>query len=597
VALFWAWFWVMEFRFSLGKSEQRQLRSEYFTKASTFTWVLLTLSLIAAVAMVSIKLEGGLENVKWLIVCIPVHFFFGVIFISSVMSSWNGPVWLHPTSRKVLAFVGILDSSVFEAILVIVLLEFDFPNLQSWDHTPFFLALLMPFFTFLIMVIHIAASWSKKPPAVEVTWLQPRVLEFYRARNADKVSARVCWAAPGSLEKFPPCTEFRLEISEAGAAKLAAVWPQGADLGVPAPAEGYSACTQAWKDGLSTQDQFALLGNLEPSCRYLLRLTCIARHDQHSLRSFTRQGPLTLIETPDWPIASLEDIILTTTPPPHHEAAAPSTVQQKIISPLAYTSSTHHLHTSTNSGRSSLKSAKESRVPKTIPGPLFLRELMPSGGDQHLLYGIFEWLPQTHFDANILDLQLIEAGDGSEPHDYIMVFAGSELQVRVHNILPGSSYRVRLRAGDLVDGKISSAVERATLLFNTPTWQEVLEMTSQGNGENFAPMTSRGNGDFAPAATLRPAVGGGHQQANVMHAPYPHERSAPAPSASTALRNLRPEEPSMSFQTVLLNPQRFPPRATGHGATSHGATSYDTSYNTSNRPMVLPASAYSSGMV
>jgi hypothetical protein len=582
VVLFWAWFWAIEFRFSWEKSEQRQLRAEYFTKASTFMWVLLTLSLFAAVAMVSIKLEGELENVKWLIVCIPVHVFFGVIFTSSFLSSWNGPVWLHPTSRKVLAFIGILDSSVFEAILVIVLLEFDFPNLQSWDHTPFLLALLMPLFTFLIMVIHIAASWSKKPPALEVTWLQPRVLEFHRARNVDKVSAKLCWAAPGSLEKFPQCTEFRLEISDAGAAKLASVWPQGADLGVPAPAEGYSARTQAWKDVLSTQDQFALLGNLEPSCRYLLRLTYIARDDQHSWRSFTRQGPLTLIETPDWPIASLEDIILTTTPPPHHEAAAPSTLQQKIISPLAYTSSTHHLHTSTNSGRSSLKSA--SRVPKTIPGPLFLRELMPSGGDQHLLYGIFEWLPQTHFDANILDLQLIEAGDGSEPHDYIMVFAGSELQVRVHNILPGSSYRVRLRAGDLVDGEISTAVERATLPFNTPTWQEVLEMTSRGNGENFAPMTSRGNGDFSPAATLRPAVGGGHQQANVIHAPFIHERSAPAPSASTALRNLRPEEPSMSFQTVLLNPQRFPPRGPGPGATS-------------NRPVVLPASAYPSGMV
>jgi hypothetical protein len=580
--LFWAWFWAIEFRFSWGKSEQRQLRSEYFTKASTFMWVLLTLSLFAAVAMVSIKLEGELENVKWLIVCIPVHVFFGVIFTSSFLSSWNGPVWLHPTSRKVLAFIGILDSSVFEAILVIVLLEFDFPNLQSWDHTPFLLALLMPLFTFLIMVIHIAASWSKKPPALEVTWLQPRVLEFHRARNVDKVSARICWAAPGSLEKFPQCTEFRLEISDAGAAKLASIWPQGADLGVPAPADGYSARTQAWKDVLSTQDQFALLGNLEPSCRYLLRLTYIARDDQHSWRSFTRQGPLTLIETPDWPIASLEDIILTTTPPPHHEAAAPSTVQQKIISPLAYTSSTHHLQTFTNSGRSSLKSA--SRVPKTIPGPLFLRELMPSGGDQHLLYGIFEWLPQTHFDANILDLQLIEAGDGSEPHDYIMVFAGSELQVRVHNILPGSSYRVRLRAGDLVDGEISTAVERATLPFSTPTWQEVLEMTSRGNGENFAPMTSRGNGDLSPAATLRPAVGGGHQQANVIHAPYLHERSAPAPSASTALRNLRPEEPSMSFQTVLLNPQRFPPRGPGPGATS-------------NRPVVLPASAYPSGMV
>ena len=544
-------------------------------------WVLLTLSLIAAVAMVSIKLEGELENVKWLIVCIPVHVFFGVIFISSVLSSWNGPVWLHPTSRKVLALIGILDSSVFEAILVIVLLEFDFPNLQSWDHTPFLLALLMPLFTFLIMVIHIAVSWSKKPPALEVTWLQPRVLEFHRARNVDKVSARVCWAAPGSLEKFPRCSEFRLEISDAGAAKLASDWPQGADLGVPAPAEGYSARTQAWKDVLSTQDQFALLRNLEPSCRYLLRLTFIARDDQHSWRSFTRQGPLTLIETPDWPIASLEDIILTTTPPPHHEAAAPSIVQQKIISPLAYTSSTHHLHTSTNSGRNSLKSA--SRVPKTIPGPLFLRELMPSGGDQYLLYGIFEWLPQTHFDANILDLQLIEAGDGSEPHDYIMVFAGSELQVRVHNILPGSSYRVRLRAGDLVDGEISTAVERATLSFNTPAWQEVLEMTSRGNGENFA-LTSWGNGDFAPAATLRPTLGGGHQHADVIHAPYSHERSAPAPSASTALWNLRPEEPSMSFQTVPLNPQRFPPRGPGPGATS-------------TRPVVLPASAYSSGRV
>ena len=561
--LFWAWFWAIEFIMIRKEAEQRKMRSEFFTRASACMWLSLTLAFFAAEAMVSLKVEGELEDVNWLIACIPVHVFFGVIFISSVVSFCSGPVWLHPTSRKVLAFIGMLDSLAFEAILVIVLLKLDHPDLKIWENTTFALALSMPSFTFLLMVMHIANSWNKKPAAPEVTWLQPRVLEFHRARNADKVSAKVCWASPGGLENFPPCTEFCLEISNAGAAKLAS--DQGADLGIPAPGEGYSARTQAWKEVLSTEDQFARLGNLEPSCRYLLRLTYVSRDARRAWRSFTRQGPLTLIETPDWPIASLEDIILTTTPPPNHEAAAAPSAQ-RIISPIALASPSQQTHAASNSviapGRSGFKSA--SRVPKTIPGPLFLKELTPSGGDACFLCGVFEWLPQTHFDANILDLQLIEAGDGSEPHDYVMVFAGSELQVRVHNILPASSYRVRLRAGDLVDGEISTAVERATLPLNTPTWQEVLETTSRGNAEaEFAP----------PAAAPRPGVGSGHPQANVIYAPYPHDRTPS--TTTTAMRTLRPEEPSIS----LFSPQRPTPHGQGPGVPS-------------SRPVVLPASAY-----
>ena len=131
-----------------------------------------------------------------------------------------------------------------------------------------------------------------------------------------------------------------------------------------------------------------------------------------------------------------------------------------------------------------LSTARASRIPKSIPGPLFLRELKASkGGSENPLYAVFDWVQQTHFDANILDLKLIEAGDNSDPHDYVMVFAGVENQVKVHNIIPGSSYRVRLRAGDFVDGELSTVVERGTLPFRTPSWRQVHDSWSGGDSD------------------------------------------------------------------------------------------------------------------
>ena len=295
----------------------------------------------------------------------------------------------------------------------------------------------------------------------EFSWFQPTVLEFRRGRNSDKITVKVCWASPGELEKAPLHQEFRVEIADVGSAKPAC--DSGADLGATAAAAAASASKKCqWKESLCTQDQVADL-HLDPSRRYLVRINPSER-----CRMLTKDA-LGLFETPNWPAASLEDIILTSSSTPLVESSPKDHMAKdhKLVSPAVPSTPPAF----SPAGRTSHSTG--SRLPKTIPGPLFLRELTAYDGERRLFCGAFEWLPQTYFDANILDLQLVEPGDSSEPHDFVMVYAGAEHQVRVHNILPGSSYRVRLRAGDFVDGELSTVVERATLPFVTPPWSEL----------------------------------------------------------------------------------------------------------------------------
>ena len=446
--------------------------------------------------------------------------------------------------------------------------------------------------------------------------MQPIVLEFQRARTSDEISAKICWAAPGNLENRVPILEFRVEIADAGAAKLA--WEHqhfGADLGTPSPHEGYSAATQTWNEVLTTRHQFVQLEHLQPKRRYLVRVLWTVQEGRR--QSSTVSGSMTLIETPDWPIVQKEERgvpsplenIISLKVEGNSVDSSQTESGAGVHSSLTSVSTKAHLttnamsqasaHTLLISKRTSIQSPAgkltsschygDSRIPKNEPskvlhirnlpeiqGPLFLKELKISGGDQQLLYGVFEWLPQTHFDANILDLQLVNAGDKSEAHDYMTVFAGPELQVRVHNILPGSSYRVRLRAGDFVDGQLATVVDRATLPFQTPTWQDVLEASRAGDVDaDFAP---RGHKDMTyqiPAP--RPS---GHPQALVVRARNSEVRTNTT-TTNIPLRTLRAEEPDVS----LLNPRLSADSRLGPPQRWHG---------TGGRPVVIPVSANSS---
>jgi hypothetical protein len=326
-----------------------------------------------------------------------------------------------------------------------------------------------------------ANAGDDKTWAADVSWLQPAVLEFRRERTSEKITAKICWASPGVLEKAPPHMDFRVETSRLGMAKPSTSSDSGADLGWAAAAVAeVSVQAGEWKEMLCTQDQVVEV-HLEPSSRYLVRITSMSGG---SRRPVCSPGIPSLIETPNWISASLEDIILSTgcssTP---LDSSAPLK-EHMAVSPWLHTSPS----VLSPAGRTSRPSAN--RSPKTIPGPLFLKELTTYGNEQRFLCGVFEWLPQTYFDANILDLQLVDSGESLEPHDFVMVFAGSEHQVRVHNILPGSSYRVRLRAGDFVDGELSTVVERATLPFVTPTWSELLAIPGRPGQESGTPLRS-----------------------------------------------------------------------------------------------------------
>jgi hypothetical protein len=157
----------------------------------------------------------------------------------------------------------------------------------------------------------------------------------------------------------------------------------------------------------------------------------------------------------------------------------------------------------------------------------------------------------------------------SEPHDYQTVFTGSENQVGVHNLVPGSSYRVRLRAGDYEDGNLATVVDRASLPFTTPTWQHVMALETSTRAD------SESSHGFDIAAASRPSAGMHQQSAPAprsthhahTHTLQPHviqprhaatdsTTSAPTAAATTAtktipLRPLRAEEP----HTTLLSPR------------------------------------------
>ena len=586
VLLFWAWVVIVKV-LNWRDPITRRMHSEYFPVQSICMLVALSVLFLAAELMIFLKVEGYLVEIDWMTACAPAHAFFAVIFASSLASLCLKNPWIAPVSCMVSAIVGIFDSLCLEGILVLVLLRLDTPTIHYWEYALLTLALGPPVVMTLILIVDILFMFKDSQSASKtVTWLQPTVLEFFQC--SDKIAAKVCWASPGSWEQSREHLEFRVEISEEGFAKTTS--ESGADLGVPTPIMYSLDKVPQWKEVRRTRDSFATLEHLEPARRYLVRVLRIPQDDRFV------SGIPALIETPNWPTRSLEEILSTnghasesaiermspTASPnvltavagvamvlkerrvnesdkilvvkhlvpggpamsscmieigdylvavdgrrvfssaqatslilgergsritltleragkrfivPMRRGISGSSDAMEIQTPLPAPASPVSslsvrcspdavVQNASGAHSVNLSQARASRIPKSIPGPLFLRELKASkGGSENPLYAVFDWVQQTHFDANILDLKLIEAGDNSDPHDYVMVFAGAENQVKVHNIMPGSSYRVRLRAGDFVDGELSTVVERGTLPFRTPSWRQVHDSWSGGDSD------------------------------------------------------------------------------------------------------------------
>jgi hypothetical protein len=294
----------------------------------------------------------------------------------------------------------------------------------------------------------------------EKHWLQAHVLEFYSSR-ASKISAEICWASPAILQKSLKSLEYSIQIADAGSVDDA----PSTIISSEKESKILQGPLLRWKEVSKTKEHSAKLSHLKPAHRYMVRVLLIpAQGSDVSGPPLNLETVNVLIETPNWPMADPEDI------QERERGAGALSISQ--MSQTNGTSAAGMVH-------AAVKSIPLLRPPVTEGGyfsPLFLKELKADGRD-NLFYAVFCWIPQTHFDANILDLKLDVAGNFNEQHDYVVIFAGPENQVRVHNILAGASYRARLRASDLLEDDISAytAVERATLSFRTPTWQEVLD--------------------------------------------------------------------------------------------------------------------------
>jgi len=162
IVFFWVWT-LIEMGLNLKRPAQRQMHAECFPASSVCLYVLLTVAFLAAEVMIFLKLERRLEQSNWLTTCLPVHVFFGIIFVGSLASLFQNRVWHHPTSRKILAAMGLIDSLVLESITVVVLLKLDFPGLEIWQYTTLVLALGMPFYTFILMVLQLLGTLGADP--------------------------------------------------------------------------------------------------------------------------------------------------------------------------------------------------------------------------------------------------------------------------------------------------------------------------------------------------------------------------------------------------------------------------------------------------
>jgi hypothetical protein len=143
---------------------QKQIRSECFPLSSAILLIMLSISILIAVLMVFLKIEGYLRNASWITACIPIHSFFGVIFTSSLVSLFQNSVWINPMSRTVLAIIGALDSIIIEAIFVLVMIKLDSPTLDigGWDYATFVFALFMPVYTFFILLYDVSVALKCK---------------------------------------------------------------------------------------------------------------------------------------------------------------------------------------------------------------------------------------------------------------------------------------------------------------------------------------------------------------------------------------------------------------------------------------------------
>ena len=158
-ALFWIWT-LVEMFVNLKRPAIRQMHAECFPASSVCLMVLLTISLLTAEVLIFMKLERRLDHSNWLTTCLPVHVFFGTVFVSSLAAFCQNPVWQNPTSRKILATIGIVDSLVLESITVVVLLKLDSPALEIWNYTIILLALGMPLYTFILMVVQLLGKFG-----------------------------------------------------------------------------------------------------------------------------------------------------------------------------------------------------------------------------------------------------------------------------------------------------------------------------------------------------------------------------------------------------------------------------------------------------
>jgi len=467
IVLFFIWA-LIEIVCTDTAGHTRNLRRSIFPVADIGVLVACGALFIAAEVLFWLRVDGTV-TFNWLLVSTPLHALVVLILVWSIVSGVTADLRLNPVAARRLAATGVIDSLTFGVIEVFVFIKLEYPLwVSAWG---WYLVVPLAFMggcytVWLIWDIVSLFACPHDPPQPH-DFFEAKAQAFIAPGHTNDVSARITWPVPGPTDGRPePPAEYKVELQENGTWTVkyfgseSVVTIAGLSSGAPAVLR-----VSAFGGGAG-RGVMNVLSKLDVPERVDVV------HSGAALPGTAQQSP---------PSPSFAPVMITVEPPSPYASASqvqlqptqvaseprPSYYQSPPIPPMPPIVQERQFPAAPQMPAP----PPPQHAPPTgvggVTGPLFLKDLQPAGDGG--LFGVFEWLHQKHFAANILDLELVTAGDGSETHDYTMVYAGAENVVRIYNILPGSYYRMRLRAGDFEDNDLKTVVERCILPFATPS--------------------------------------------------------------------------------------------------------------------------------
>jgi hypothetical protein len=492
------------------------------------------LAVLVIVAMVLLWLRAArITTFSWLLSMIPLHLSIFLIFFSAIYNAATANKRMNPIAERRLAAVGIIDSLTFAVLEILIFVKLDFPLFVfAWEYywtIP--LAFMATSYTVWLVWDIVAIFMCPHNPPQPHDFFEAKAQKIIAPAGTNDLRAQITWPVPGHSDGHnEPPAEHKVETSLDG---------------------------RSWMQQYLGPESVVSLYNLPPSSSIRVRvsaygggagrgiLNTVGVIELPSREEVQKKGVAKGVHTPAQRPADTR-INVAPLAPTRTESAATQMAQMGVpaimIPPMVPAAPALPAPP-----RPALLPGPGAGI-GAVSGPLFLKDLQAAGDGQ--MFGVFEWLHQKHFAANILDLELVVAGDGSEAHDYTMVYAGTENVVRIYNILPSSYYHMRLRAGDFEDNDLRTVVERAVLPFATPSLSALAR-------DGSAAATAVALGAAGPPAAARPFL--------ALPASEPQNTLAPPPRESRA-RNSATEPQPANFPVVIpttSSPPSAPPPMEG----------------------------------